>query len=55
METFEVALDFRPGKYFTGLLNIFSYQSTELIELVGGEYENIGEQDGKGIEIEANW
>lgn len=55
IETIEIAFDYRPNKNFTGLLNIFSYQSTDLIELVAGEYQNIGEQDGHGVEVEANW
>lgn len=56
IETVELAFDYRPNKQFTGLLNIFSYQSKDLIQLDQTlTYQNIGEQDGKGIEVETNW
>lgn len=56
IETIELAFDFRPNKNFSGLLNIFKYESEDLIQLDQGfTFQNIGEQDGEGIEIETNW
>lgn len=55
IETIELAFDYRPSKNFTGLLNIYAFQSKDLIELVAGVNQNIGKQDGQGVEIEVNW
>lgn len=56
IKTIELAFDYRPNNNFSGLLNIFTYKSEDLIQLDSDNiYQNIGEQDGQGVEIEANW
>jgi iron complex outermembrane receptor protein len=56
IQTLELAFDYRPTKHFTGLLNIFSYEAEQLIALDQTfTFDNIGEQDGRGVEVEAKW
>jgi iron complex outermembrane receptor protein len=56
IQTIELAFDYRPTKHVTGLLNIFSYQAEDLIAVAGdGIYQNTGQQDGHGIEVEGKW
>lgn len=56
IQTFELAFDYRPSGQFNGKLNVFSYQSQDLIQLNQAfTYENVGEQDGVGFEVEADW
>lgn len=53
IKTYEVAFSYRPNDVFHGNVNIFSYQSEDLIQLDQTfTYQNIGEQDGSGIEVE---
>jgi len=54
--TLEVAFDYRPYDYFIAKVNLFSYQSEDLIQLDQTfVFQNRGEQDGEGVEIEAQW
>lgn len=56
IQTTELAFDYRPSKNFTGSLNIFTYQSEDLIQQdTSFVYLNIGEQDGRGLEVESTW
>lgn len=56
IRTLEVALDYRPSALFSSQLNLFSYQSEGLIQLdTSFTFQNRGEQDGMGFELEANW
>ncbi|MBE1299016.1 MAG: TonB-dependent receptor [Alteromonadaceae bacterium] len=56
IQTLELAFDYRPNKQLNGLLNIFTYESEDLIQLDQTfVYQNIGAQDGYGVEIEVNW
>ena len=56
IRTIEVAFGYHPNKNFKSNLNIFSYQSEDLIQLDQTfTYQNIGELDGTGAEIELDW
>ena len=56
IRTWELAFDYHPDKSFAALLSVFSYQSENLIYLTQSfVYENIGEQDGRGAELEVSW
>ncbi len=56
IRTAEIALDYRPSSTFNSQLNVFSYQSENLIQLDSAfTFENRGEQDGIGFELETNW
>ncbi|BDX05339.1 TonB-dependent receptor plug domain-containing protein [Planctobacterium marinum] len=56
IETLEFVIDYRPGDDFNGALNFFSYQAEDLIQLDQSfTFQNNGEQDGYGAELEANW
>ena len=56
IETLEFVVDYRPGPKFNGAINFFSYQADDLIQLDQGfTFQNNGEQDGYGAEVEANW
>lgn len=56
IKTIELAIDYRPTEHFVALLNIFSYKAEDLIQLdLSFTHQNSGEQEGHGIEVEANW
>jgi iron complex outermembrane receptor protein len=56
IQTFELVFDYRFNSKLKGSLNAFNYESDELIELDDTFiFQNIGQQDGKGIEAELNW
>ncbi len=56
IQTLELAFEYRPDLRFSSTLNLFAYRAEQLIELDQMfTYQNSGEQDGKGIEIEAYW
>lgn len=54
-DTVEIAFDYRPHIDWVIALNIFRYQSKDLIGYVGTRQENSLEQDGKGAELEVTW
>lgn len=56
VETIELAFDYRPTKSLSGKLNLFYYESENLIELDQTfTFQNIGEQKGRGAEVELQW
>ena len=59
IETVELAFDYQPTKDLRLILNLFNYQATELVEIVGPSlpqaYTNYGEQEGRGFEVEMDW
>lgn len=56
IETIELAFDYRLDKQCTAMLNLFSYQAEDLIATdETGVNNNIGQQDGLGVELEVNW
>lgn len=56
IQTLELVLDYRFSPTLNGSLNAFTYESDELIELDETfVFQNIGQQDGKGVEAELNW
>jgi outer membrane receptor protein involved in Fe transport len=56
IRTAEIAIDYRPTDTFNSQLNVFSYQSENLIQLdTAFTFQNRGEQDGIGFELETNW
>ncbi len=55
IETIELAFDYRPNKFLSGQLNLFLYQAEDLIQQNQFVYENSGEQDGRGIELDVSW
>ena len=54
-EIIELAFDYQPMRDLRVILSLFSYESTDLIELVATKYTNVGEQKGKGGELELDW
>jgi iron complex outermembrane receptor protein len=60
-ETWELALSFMPGETLRLGMNLYHYEQTDFISLqpVPGlsklQYQNIGEYDVKGLELEAWW
>jgi outer membrane receptor for ferrienterochelin and colicins len=61
INTYEVAFDYEPRHDLRGGLNIFYYEIDDLIEFVAdpnitsSTAKNVGEQEGKGFEIEGGW
>ena len=59
IDTYEVALSFKPRYYLQTNLNIFTYQAKDLIEFVpsaaGNKTSNARNQEGYGFEWEVNW
>lgn len=59
IETIELAFDYQPTKDLRLILNLFNYQATELVEIIGPSlpqtYTNYGEQEGNGFEVEMDW
>lgn len=53
--TYELAFDYQPTKNLRMMLNLFTYNAKELIELIDKKYQNNGEQEGHGFEVEMNW
>lgn len=54
-DTIELAFDYRPHIDVSMALNIFKYQSRDLISYVDGQLENSLEQSGTGGELEVKW
>ncbi|AWB68750.1 hypothetical protein C2869_21155 [Saccharobesus litoralis] len=56
IQTLELVVDYKVSETLAGALNVFKYQSSDLIQLDNAAvYQNIGQQDGYGFEFEANW
>lgn len=61
INTFEIAFDYKPQHNLRTGLNIFYYEIDDLIEFVdvpgltNQTAQNVGEQEGRGVELEANW
>lgn len=61
METFELAIDFRPMEDLRFGANVFYYEWEDIIEFVSDPAtgtamaQNVGEQDGYGVEFEMEW
>lgn len=58
--TYELALDWRPGFEWRLGLNVFQYEIDDLIDFVatgsGAQVaQNVGRQKGRGLELEAEW
>lgn len=54
--TSEIVFDYTPNATFGSSLNLYYYEAEDLIALdLTNTFQNIGEQEGKGIEVEANW
>jgi iron complex outermembrane receptor protein len=54
-DTVELVFDYRPHIDWVIALNLFKYQSTDLITYVNNQLENSLEQDGEGLELELQW
>ena len=58
IETYELAFDYQPTKDLRFILSLFTYEATDLIEATGAGpavYDNFGEQEGHGFEMEMDW
>jgi len=62
VETYEFVVDYRITPESKLVLNLFDYKATDLIDRVADQapattktYQNIRNQDGKGIEVEFDW
>jgi len=56
IDTYEAVIDYRPTRTFNLVLSIFDYRIEDLIDRAPGvPAHNIGKQDGRGFELEANW
>jgi outer membrane receptor for ferrienterochelin and colicins len=55
IKTYELAFDYQPIYDLHLLLNLFTYDAKDLIEVIDNQYTNSGEQDGKGFEIGMDW
>lgn len=58
IDSYEMAFDYRPIKKLRTSLNLFVYKAENLIEFVPPApqvAQNIGKQDGHGIEFELDW
>jgi iron complex outermembrane receptor protein len=58
IKTYELAFDYQPLRDLRFGLNFFYYEANNMIELTGPLpqiYTNIGEQEGRGMELEMDW
>jgi len=56
IQTVELVFDYRPRENLSSTLNLFRYAAEDLIELDETfTYQNIGEQDGHGLELNLDW
>lgn len=56
IDTWELAFDYRQSNTLTTRLNVFYYKAKELIQLDSAfVHQNVGEQNGKGFELEFDW
>ena len=55
IDTWELALDYRPSFDWKIFFNIYKYQASDLISVVAGIKQNALKQDGIGSEFEAHW
>lgn len=55
VDTWELALDYRPSFDWKILFNVYKYQASDLISPVAGKMQNALKQDGMGGEFEAYW
>jgi len=55
MRTVEAALSWQPLPKLQLGLNVFRYRMQDIIQLVGINVQNTGEQTGTGYELEATW
>lgn len=58
IETEELAFDYHPTKAFRLALNLYNYDASQLIDLVGTlpkTFTNYGDQEGQGFEVEGDW
>jgi outer membrane receptor for ferrienterochelin and colicins len=59
IETWELALDYRPNFDTNIKLNLFTYEARDLIAVVPDgstlRYQNARNQDGRGLELEIDW
>lgn len=55
IDTYELAFDFYPNSKFRNMVNVYYYQAENLIDAVGTSFDNVGEQEGYGLEYEVNY
>jgi len=59
VDTLELAFDYRPVSDVVTKLNLFIYQTKDVIEFVAGDTarvaQNVKDQEGKGFELEMRW
>lgn len=55
MKTLEGALSWQPSNKIQLGMNVFHYQMSDIIRLIGTTYQNSGKQVGNGLEFEAGW
>ncbi len=60
IDTYELAFDLQPTKDLHGIVSFFYYEAQDLIDAVGSGgpvpvFQNTGEQEGHGFEIELEW
>ena len=55
IKTYELAFDYQPTRDLRLLLNLFTYEASELVEVVNTTYTNDRSQRGEGFEVELDW
>jgi len=55
MRTLEAAVSWLPSGRTQLSVNVFRYEMSDIIQLVGATYNNTGRQTGTGLEFEAAW
>lgn len=59
IDTLELAFDYRPASDVVSKLNLFIYQTKDVIEFVVGDTarvaDNVKDQEGRGFELELRW
>ena len=55
ISTYEIAFDYQPTRDLRLLLNLFTYQAIDIIEIIDKRYQNAREQQGNGFELEMDW
>ncbi|MFA7383964.1 MAG: TonB-dependent receptor [Desulfurivibrionaceae bacterium] len=53
--TYELAFDYQPTRQLQLRLNLFTYEATDILDVVNKQYKNDRAQDGQGFEVEMDW
>lgn len=60
INTFELVFDIQPTKNFNTVFSVYTYTAKDQLDVVESagslpQSENVGEQEGRGFEVEVNW